>query len=611
MGKTITRVLTIGAAVALQAFPVIGQTIGGALIGTLGWTSLTSAIIAETFVSGLTLAVTAAGLQSLGGILGLGPSAPKPDQTSTAIKTSRPPRVSAYGISRLYWAWILYETAQDGTAVDVGAIHDGKMHQVVGFYLADDAVTLSGNTVNAGADGRYAGGAIQLYWTDGSDPGTALSAVTAKIAAWDSDHRGDGVVILAQLAKSVKSKDFLEIYPNGVPIPSMVGKWQLCPNPDAEDPTNEAGWTWTENPIRQLLHYKLVREGVDYATKIAPTIAYWQAAAAVCDEARALKAGGTEPKYRSWVAHKHTDSHASVTAAILETCDGWIAPRSDGALVVYAGKYYTPTVSIGPAEIVAFEWSGVGVDDDEAVNEIICSYISADHDYNTVETDAWRDEDDISDRGEVLSDNFEPQVPSWGQSRALAKRRMARANALYRGSVTTNVAGRAARGERYINLTITDAGTTFYSGPAEIVAVTRNMTTGGITFEWVAADANIDNWSPAFEEGDPAAKGERVASLPLEAPTIDEATYEDGTLTIDVTGPDRDDLTWYVQMRQQGAVAWGPALEWPDIDGGSPVVLQNAIGVQTGILEAQVSYEVGDGRTSPWSTTAEIDTTLT
>src|SRR5690606_12894015 len=350
------------------------------------------------------------------------------------------------------------------------------------------------------------------------------------------------------------------------------------------------------------------------ATKIAPTIEYWRAAQDVCDQPRALKGGGTEPRYRSWVSHKHTDSHGSVTASILETCDGWIAPRSDGALVVYAGQYQEPDVTIGPDEIVSFEWSGVGVDDDEAVNEIICSYISAAHDYNTVETDAWRDEGDISERGQVLSENFEPQVPSWGQSRALAKRQMARKNALYRGSVSTNIAGRVARGERYINLNLTDAGTTFYNGPVEIVAVTRNMSTGGISFEWVAADANIDSWNPATEEGDAAAKGERVAVTPLDAPTIDEAAVlfdESGAfaqIEVDVDAPDREDLTWFLRWKRDTDVVWNEA-EYSDIASGSAVTLVSGAVPINAMIEVEVAYQVGDGRVSPWSETETVDTT--
>src|SRR3546814_17067473 len=86
--------------------------------------------------------------------------------------------------------------------------------------------------------------------------------------------------------------------------------------------------------------------------------------------------------------------------------------------------------------------------------------------------------------------------------RRLAKRKMARTNALYRGSVTTNAAGRIVRGQRFINLRIEEAGTVFFDGPAEVTAVTRNLMTGGGTRseerrggkEWVSSCK--DRWSP-------------------------------------------------------------------------------------------------------------------
>lgn len=613
MGKTLTRIVSIGLAVGVAFVPGVGQAIGMAVFqGALGIGAGVglAAGLANAVIGGIVVT----GLSSLGGVLGLGPSSPKPDTTLQAIKTSRPPRVSAYGISRLYGAYILYETAADGTAIDNYAVHDGELTQVLGYYLNDDSVTLTGNVVNPGLDGRYRDGMLRIYSTTGAPTGTAISAITAKLpGVWTSNHRGDGVVQLALLCAPIKSKYFLECYPNGIPTPSMVAKWQKCPDPYAADPTDPSGWTWTEDPIRQLMHYKLVREGVDYATKIAPALEYWQRATDVCNAARALKAGGTEPRYRSWVAHKHIDSHSSVQSALLETCDGWIAPRSDGALVVYAGEYYTPTVSIGPEHIVSFEWNGVGVDDDEAVNEIICGYISAEHDYNTVETDAWRDEADISERGSVLPENFEPQVPSWAQVRALAKRQMARKNAIYRGSVATNIAGRIVRGQRYINLMIRDAGKTFFDGPAEIVAITRNMATGGVTFEWVAADPNIDAWNPATEEGDPAAKGDRVAPQPLGAPAIDDATpviSDDGgfaQIIIDVDAPDRGDLTWFLRWRRSTDTVWNEA-EYSDIAAGAAVTLLTGAVPLNSMIQIEVAYQIGDGRTSPWSAMETVST---
>jgi hypothetical protein len=431
---------------------------------------------------------------------------------------------------------------------------------------------------------------------------------------WTANHRGDGVVLLAQTCRPVKSQDFLTVYPSGAPTPSIAARWQRCPDPHAPDPTDPAGWTWTENNIRQLMHYMLVREGVNYATKIAPTLDYWKAASDVCDQAIPLKEGGTEPRWRSCVAHKHTDPHASVKASLLLACDGWIAPRADGALVVYAGQFYEPIVEIGPDEIVAYEWQGVGVDDDQAVNELVCSYVSSAHDYSTVECDAWRDEDDISARGQVLSENLEMQVPSWGQARRLAKRRMARQNALHRGTIVTNIAGRKVRGHRYIRLRLAEAGAEFFNGPVEITAVTRNVATGGMTFSWIAADPNVDAWNPATEEGEPAALGDRVAQEPLAAPIINSAEPQfeaDDTAVralLDITGPDRDDLTWFARWRVDGDVSWNES-SYADLDPGTPVSVLTGMLPLNGEVEIQAAYGAGDGRKSPWSATVDVDTT--
>lgn len=633
MGKTLGSILLVAAAIAVNVIPGVGQAISGALgsvIAGAGVYATTAFSVASAVVTGLTAAVTIAGLQSAASLLGLGPSIPKPETTETAIKTPRPQRVSAYGRLRLYGAYILYETASNGTAVDVYAVHEGKLSNLVQRYLNDDKVSVSGGYVVAGADGRYGGNNVGFYHTDGAVPGTSFGAVTSLLPSeWDSSHRGDGVVCIALTSLPVKAEEFQKIYPQSQPgMPSIVADWQACPDPAASNPLLESGWTFTENPVRQLLHYMLVREGpqpalprsnAGYAAalaalrlewwnrKIAPTLSYWIAASAVCNESRTLKAGGTEAKYRASIAHKHTDRHDGVKGAILSTFDGWMAPRADGAYVIFAGKYYTPTVSIGADEIVAYTWNGGGVDDDAAVNELVCSYVSAAHDYQTVECDPWRDESDISARGQVLSQGLDGQTLSNAQTRFLAKRKMQRINAPNRGTITTNIAGRVVRGQRYIDLHIEEAGAVFYSGPAEIISLTRALS-GGVTFEWVEADPNVDNWNPATEEGEPAALGNRVASAALTAPVIASITvaYVGGTpyLDLNVTAPSRADLTWFAHWRASGASVWGADLTYSDTDSGSPVALR--VGPVTGgeTIEVEVSYRIGDGRLSPWSAAA-------
>lgn len=619
MSKTLGSILSIAAVVAIQFVPGVGQALTGVLGAAFSGTAIGGGITAFGYAAAtvtssiITAGLTIAGLSSLAGLFA--PNAPKPEQTQSPLKQARPPRVSAYGRSRLYGAYILFETAPDGTAVDVYAMHDGQIDGIEAYYLGDEAVTLTGSVVNTGSDGRYRDSTVRIYTTTGETPGNANMSVLISLlpGLWTSNHRGDGVMIAVALFKSVKAAKYQETYPNGLPPPlSIAARWQRVFDwrDEAQSVESPGTWTWSENPVLQTAHYQLVRNNKDWDTHFAPTLDLWTAAADDCDIAVPLKAGGTEPRYRSSVAHKHTDEHKAVLGSLVATFDGWMAPRADGALAIYSGRYYEPTVSIGPDEIVSYSWQD-GIDDEQAVNELIVGYISAEHDFNSVETDAWTDEGDIAARGAIRSTPIENQVPSHAQARRLAKRYMAKVMAQKRGSVTTNSAGRNVRGERYINLHIEEAGAIFFSGPAEVTALTRSLGTGGVTFSWIAADPEIDAWSPATEEGDPAALGDRVVLEPLAAPTIDSATanFDAGYCRIEVDGdgPARDDLTWYARTRLAGESAWTEA-QFTDTAVGSPVGLMVGPVSSDASVELEIAYEVGDGRISPWSITSAVDT---
>lgn len=392
---------------------------------------------------------------------------------------------------------------------------------------------------------------------------------------------------------------------------------------DWRDPTQSIddpdSWKWSENVALHTAHYYLVRWNKDWDTHFAPTLSYWTAFADDCDEAMPLKAGGTEPRYRAALAHKHTDAHKVTIGNLLACCDGFVAPRADGALVPWSGRFVEPDPAdlIGPDEIVSFGWDD-GVVDEDQINEIAISYLSADHDYSVVDATAWRDEGAISAAGEVKSTPLENSVPSHAQGRRLAKRLLAKTMAPYRGSINTNSKGRKIRGKRFIPLHIEEAGAVFYSGPAEITRLTRNLNTGGVTFDWISADPNVDAWNPATEEGDPAPVGEKPAPVALVAPVIDNAVPTlaedsgDGTagvrIVLDITAPDRDDLTWFVHWRVQGAAVWGPDAEFSDVDAGAAVQIITDFVSVNALIEIEVAYVVGDGRVSPWSLTETVNT---
>ncbi|WP_293920646.1 hypothetical protein [Sphingobium sp. UBA5915] len=79
MGKTLGNIITIGAAVAVNFVPGVGQALSGALIGTLG-------AVGSALYSGLTVSLAAAGIQSAGSLVGLGPNLDKPQTSSVSLK---------------------------------------------------------------------------------------------------------------------------------------------------------------------------------------------------------------------------------------------------------------------------------------------------------------------------------------------------------------------------------------------------------------------------------------------------------------------------------------------------------------------------------------------
>lgn len=596
----------------------MGRTVRGALQAGLQIAALIPGP-QQPFVAAAAVAV------SLANSTLFAPKAPRAAPTEYAIKTERPPRVSGYGRYKTFGAYAFYGTASDGTAVDVWAFHDGRIDGIEGWYLGDDKVTrLPSGFVAVGPDGRYGPNPdnIQIGATLGATPGTPLAPVIAKLPGiWTDQHRGDDTVTGYMLSKAVKAKNFSSTYSTGGPNQTPLGVViRAQPVFDWRDPSQSpdapSTWKWSENAVLHLAHYQLVRNGKAWDRHFAPTLAYWTAAANDADVQVPLKAGGTEPRYRSCVSHRHAgdgSEHKAVIAALIACFDGWMAPREDGALIVYSGRYYPPIVTLAGDKIVSYTIEN-GVEDEDAVNEIPVTYVSGAHDYNTVDAAAWVDEDDISARGAVRSDPLDNQVPSHGQARRLAKRKMVQARAPKRGTVTTTSEGGIVVGQRFIWLDLTEgAGTPLafapYVGPVEIVQLTRNLQTGAVAFQWRAADPNIDAWNAATEEGEPAPVGNRVAPAPLVAPTIVSITptYGQNTaynvpgvkLTIIAEGPARDDVTWYVRTRPAGGAAW---LEqaYADLDPGASVTIETDF-LPVGELDVEVSYGTGDGRLSPWA----------
>lgn len=608
MSRTIGSILAVAGSAALIATGV-GAAAGLALFGTTAGISVAGASLG-------TLLLASSALTAVGTLLSGAPRAPRPQSAETQVKQAIPPRVWWCGVRRSFGAIMLFDTAADGSAVDVLAFKTGRANAIVQAYLGDDPITISGGTVAQGDDKRYKNGAVKVGFNMGLPTETAFAPVIAKMGGiWTSNHRGDGIFSGYLIKTPVKDKDFLETYPQGDSVQLSVaaeGGLYFDPRDTGQDPDDESTWLYSDNPVLFLLWYLVTERGVDYDRKIVPVLSYWIDAANHCDEAVPLRGGGTEKRYRCCVMYDSTAEPAGVINEILATFDGWFCPNELGHLIIYSGQYITPTVTISPDMIVSYRHQA-NLEVEDVVNELVVSYISDQHDYSEVTCDAWQDADSISAIGAVNSKPFGPQVPSYSQGRRLAKIEMARNNASDRGSVTTSLDGQIAIGQRFINLPLIEAGVVLYNGPVEIKTMQVNQDPPGVTFDWVKVTPNAYTFNPATEQGEPAPVGTRVAQEPLDAPTITEAEAELGDggssarIRITVDAPDRDDLTWYARWRVTTDTTWNEQ-EYGDIDAGPAVMLQTTLVPLDTAIDVEVAYQTGDGRLSPWSPLETVST---
>lgn len=529
---------------------------------------------------------------------------PKPDTAERAIKSPKPPRVHILGKRRAQGASMLFTNTSDSETVDVWAYCEGPVNSVGQVYLNDDKVTISGGVVQALSDGSYKDGKLLAGYNLGANPNTAHAPVVSRVSTWTNDHRGDGVVSGYLIKTGVKSEDFLDVYPQGDNVAmSLVieGHFLHDPRDPASDPYDPSTWPYSDNAVLAYLWFKTVFMGNDYATKIAPVEQYWIDAANDADTAMALAAGGTEPKYRAAVMFPADADPVQIDDMLRATFDGWSAVDENGCIRVHSGVLYTPTVNVGSGQIIDYELQEF-VEDENRLNEIIVRYVSEAHDFNEPECEPWRDESDIAERGKTVSTTADYQTPSHTQNRRLAKRQMARNNAPQRGRVRTVFSAREALTERYINLTIEEAGTVFFSGPVEVIGGDRDSETGGAVIEWVAVDENVDSWNPATEDGDPAPTAAKYYLPPLTAPTIASAVAQlDGSGTfariavtfdaVSATSP-----TWFVRWRIDGEASYVEQEVTPD---GSTLLTGAVPADET--IEVSIAYNSG-GRFSGWST---------
>lgn len=555
-------------------------------------------------------------------LLGLN-DAPEPESQKFPVKQPIPPVQFAYGEGRLSGP-LLYWRTIGSVSIDVIALCDarsGPVESIDSFYLNDDAVTMVGDIVARGADGRYRrdGGendTIRILSRLGETPSPAYAEVIAASGGeWTAEHRADGVATMAILAKGVKAEITQTIYPNGPVQGSAVGKWLRCydwradstmPGGDGLQRRNDPStWAWTRNPVVAHVHNEWHVFGQDFDYRFLPTLAQLTVAADICEEQVPLKAGGTIDRYRIFAVFNSKTPPKQVRQLFTQSYDGLWIERGDGAFVVIAGAYSEPTVVLDEDRIQRFRWRKVRRQED-VCNSLVIAYNSPAHGFTMVETQPWQDAASVAALGEYPQPFELRWVDNNSQARRLAKSAFAKVNAEYDGFVDVDLSEDEAELEqRFFRIRNRAAPASMWDVVVLATAMTLDLANRRVRIEFIKADPTAYDWDAETEEGDGPGVAPSAPTQSTPAPIIELAAvfFSGGSprLSVQVEDPGRDDYGVTLHWRVVGEESW--VFEFPDpveVTGPSLQLLSSVLPAAAEI-EFGVAFVAGQGNPGPYT----------
>lgn len=465
-----------------SALPAIGPIAlggAGAGFGTVSWGIAT------------VLAYTATTAATLGASLLLNQQKkPKGDPQQVSVKQSLPARTRSYGKVKIAGAYAFHEV-YFGALYQIHVHGEGPWHAYNEWWLQDRNASVVDGIVGVLPWGSNVTVESHLGATDQAASPAMLSAFGGA-GVWTADHRLRGLAYTVLRLGWVQEKFVTKVYPSGVPALRVVAETTKVHDP-------RTGLTaFSETPalcIRDHLAYErgfaIPPELIDDASFIAK--------ANLDEQAVALSAGGTEPRYRVGFTYDLTQEPREVLRLLLQSCDGEIYPTAEGKVGIRGGAFEEPTVTLDETQIVSYRYSQ-GNDRLAAFNKLKLTFCNREADYQPVEIDPWEDLDSQAEVGVLQQDLTLQQVPSWTQARRLGKIFAAKANPRHRLTLRTQLAGIIALGERCVRVRLAelDLDEVFY---IEKFEVSGDLSGCELTLASLSADAYA--WDPATEEGTP------------------------------------------------------------------------------------------------------------
>lgn len=583
-------------------FLILNAVAEGGPIAGFGWTAGTAAIVGNVVIAGALVGANYA--------LNAQKPESSPQDGQVSVRQPRAARRRNYGLVKIGGALVFSEVLA-GTRHQVLALNHGEIESFEQLWLTDSI---------AGTDGA---GRVTTAYLNSGNPcvilkpllGTESDVAYADLISafpdyWTSAHQGKGIAKVLTFTSQPESKNFTKVYPGGAPplfraIIKAVKVWD--PRDGAQNKDLPSTWTWSENPVLIALDFHRHADGIGLATFDASFFTSaaisedWIPAANICEEAIALKAGGSELRYRCGGGYELQAAPKDVLNAILATCDGETYQRSDGAIGIRVGRLVDPDVTISDKHILSYSNFITGAAGGiTPVNVVTAKYTARDLDFQESDADPWRDEDSIAASGREETRNLDlTWVPSHSQARRLMKVAAIRLNPEWTVQIITDLDGLRAYGKRYITLQIEEL---MIDGPAEITSFeilpgNMSMVIGLRSFNQLAYD-----WDPEHEEGTaPNQPDTTREDETIDNPTSVSTSVSSRVITVTWDASSRIDTTPHLQYRTNPAGPWLDGIISSGTSGFTPTLT-------VAHYDVQVRFEVGV-HSSGWEPVLNINVT--
>jgi hypothetical protein len=491
------------------------------IVSSLGTTvAAANALYLGTYA--LAFGALAFGAQALSSLFVQKPSVPKPDDGSYNLKQSVPSLAYVLGTTKKGGDYVFLEE-KSGKAHHIIVWAGHRISGFVQHYLHDDKVTLDGSGFVNGIGGKYSDDSVQIQTRVGLNASTAYSEVVSKFPTiWNNNCRGDGLASVWMWCNTVRTEDFLDVFPNQMPEHSAVGNGALLYDPRKDSTQGGSGshrynnpltWEFSKNiALMRLWHLcHPVGGKMAYENMYLPD---WINAASVCDQNVTNRTGGTEKRYNGGFWFRASNDPIEVGRVMDEAAEMVVYERADGKIGVHAGEYVTPDITLDAKSIYS-----IRVDKNKRRSATVLGvrgrYVNTAKDYITEDAaiygDPYGDIDDSTERTKTFENAL---IQSHNHCQRKQKLVYTRANAR-KVSIVADYTADDARNvpyRRFVTVHYPSRG--LVNAVVEITSsVSIDLRNMRVSFSGILVDSNLYAFNAATEEGVP---GESVEPLPDE-----------------------------------------------------------------------------------------------